>query len=206
MRVIVATNNTHKKRELSAILSHHEVITPAEINIEFAYEEASATFAENAVGKARALYELVHSAECGIDIVVADDSGICVNALSGGPGVYSARYGSPDGGATELPADARNALLLQSIAHAKDRSAYFLCCMAAIWDRNRYSLTQETWRGTIADQPRGKSGFGYDPVFFVPTHGCTAAELPEEEKNRISHRGRATRVIAAAIEAALLLT
>ena len=204
MRIVLATNNTHKKRELTDILGDYQVVTPEELGIEFEFEETGATFQENALGKAFALLELLDNADAGNqDVIVADDSGICVNALSGGPGIYSARYGSPDGGKTELPADARNRLLLDSIADATDRRAHFVCCMVAVWDRDRYAIAQETWPGEIATEPSdAKGGFGYDPVFLVPTHGCTAAQLGVAEKNRLSHRGRAARVLSAALRAA----
>ena len=213
MRVMVATGNVHKLRELAAILTHFEVISPADAGIEFEFEETGATFEENALGKARALLtrarEIRRHGErpmVSVDAVIADDSGICVDALGGAPGIYSARYGSPDGGRTELPATERNRLLLEAVAGADNRGAAFVCCMVAALGTDRYIVTQERWAGRLADEPSdGRGGFGYDPIFFLPGVGCTAAELSDEEKNRLSHRGRAARVLASALEAALRL-
>ena len=213
MRVMVATGNVHKLRELAAILTHFEVISPADAGIEFEFEETGATFEENALGKARALLTQVRESRrhgerpmVSVDAVIADDSGICVDALGGAPGIYSARYGSPDGGRTELPATERNRLLLEAVAGADNRGAAFVCCMVAALGTDRYIVTQERWAGRLADEPSdGRGGFGYDPIFFLPGVGCTAAELSDEEKNRLSHRGRAARVLASALEAALRL-
>ena len=139
MRVMVATGNVHKLRELAAILTHFEVISPADVGIEFEFEETGATFEENALGKARALLTQVRESRrhgerpmVSVDAVIADDSGICVDALGGAPGIYSARYGSPDEGRTELPATERNRLLLEAVAGADNRgAAYWLSSM--IW-------------------------------------------------------------------------
>jgi XTP/dITP diphosphohydrolase len=204
MRIVVATNNEHKKRELQEIFGSHELCTPNDLGVDFSFDETGSSFQENAIGKAFALYRMLSAdGPRSIDVVIADDSGLCVKALSGGPGVYSARFGSPDGGVTELPADARNKLLLQSMTDVSDRGAFFVCCMVAVWNDDRFVVAQEKWNGEIAREPsEAPGGFGYDPIFYVPTHQCTASELPEGEKNRISHRGRSARVIGAAIEAA----
>jgi XTP/dITP diphosphohydrolase len=201
MTVLLATNNAHKRTEFGRILAAHEIRLPAELGVEFSFEETGATFLENAVGKARALAELLPPDTRAGLVIVADDSGLCVDALDGAPGIYSARYGSPDGGATELPATERNALLLRALRGAEDRSAHFVCCMAALFADDRFAVVQETFPGEIAEEPAGANGFGYDPVFLLPGRGCTVAELREDEKDRISHRGRASHGIAAALVA-----
>ena len=208
MRIMVATNNGHKLRELSAILGGHTLVTPRDAGVTFDFDETGTTFEENAIGKARALMMLLAQSPCApeVDAVIADDSGICVDALDGAPGVYSARYGSPDGGATELPAPERNQLLLDAVGASEDRGAAFVCCMAAVLSGDRYIIAQERWAGSLAAEPSlGRGGFGYDPIFVVPGHNCTAAELSAEVKNRLSHRGRAARVLAAALGAAAAL-
>ncbi len=195
MTVLLATNNDHKRRELAQILTEHHVVLPREIEIDFSFEESGTTFFENAVGKARVLFDLLPA---GDDFaIVADDSGLCVNALGGAPGIYSARYGSPDGGTTELPAAERNARLLGELGDATNRDAHFVCCMVALFSADRYAVVQETFEGRISREPSGSGGFGYDPIFFLPERGMTVAELPDDEKNRISHRGKAARGIAA---------
>lgn len=208
MRVLLATSNKHKAAEFAEIFAGHEVVTPAHLGLTLDVEETGTTFLENALLKARALRGLLgdeseRPADGVPPVIVADDSGICVTALGGAPGVYSARYGSPDGGATELDASARNELLLHSIRGAEDRSASFVCCMVGLLPGDRFVVAQESWRGEIVEQEvKGAGGFGYDPVFLLRDRGVTAAELPPEEKNRLSHRGRASRVLAAALEAA----
>ncbi len=209
MTVLLATNNDHKRRELAQILTGHNVSLPREFGIDFSFEESGSTFLENAFGKARALSDLVSAADDRAIIaddfaivaddfaIIADDSGLCVNALDGAPGIYSARYGSPDGGTTELPAAERNARLLGELGDTVDRAAHFVCCMVVLVSADRYAVVQETFEGNIAREPFGHGGFGYDPIFFLPEHGMTVAELPDNEKNLISHRGKAARGIAA---------
>ena len=208
MRIMVATNNEHKLRELAAILSEHTLVTPREAGVAFDFDETGTTFEENAIGKARALNAILaeNPGSPAVDAVIADDSGICVDALDGAPGIYSARYGSPDGGSTELSAPERNQLLLNAVGTTENRGAAFVCCMVALFSRDRYVIAQERWAGSLATEAsRAQGGFGYDPIFVVPGHNCTASELPEEEKNRLSHRGRAARVLAAALRAAVEL-
>ena len=209
MTVLLATNNDHKRRELAQILTGHHVSLPREIGIDFSFEESGTTFLENALGKARALYDLLPAAKdlaivaddlaiLADDLaILADDSGLCVDALGGAPGIYSARYGSHDNGVTELPAGERNSRLLGELGDAIDREAHFVCCMVALFSADRYAVVQETFEGRIAREPSGGGGFGYDPIFFLPERGVTVAELPDDEKNRISHRGKAARGIAA---------
>lgn len=208
MQLLLSTNNAHKRAEFQGIFSGDDVLVPSELGLKLDVAETGTTFLENALLKARALHELVGAREdlgaCHGAVVIADDSGLCVDALGGGPGIYSARFGSPDGGATELDATARNALLLETLAGVRERSARFVCCMVALLPGSRMVVAQESWPGTIAEEPsKASGGFGYDPVFVVPGRGVTAADLGDDEKNRISHRGRASRVLRAGLHAAL---
>lgn len=197
-RLLLATNNQHKRRELGQIFYDVEMVMPAELGLVFEHEETGASFLDNAHAKALALWQLNGGRSAGSERlpVLADDSGLCVDALGGAPGIYSARYGSPDGGRTELPAAQRNALLLRTLSERTDREAHFVCSMALLFDEDRFYVAQETWVGEIARSPSdGGGGFGYDPVFLLPQRGCTAADLDPEEKNRISHRAKAAAAI-----------
>lgn len=206
MRILVATNNHHKLAEYQEILTDYELVTPADLDIRMEVEETGTTFQDNALLKARAVAELLKQDRAPAIPILADDSGLCVNALGGRPGVYSARYGSPDGGATELPSPERNALLLKEMQGLADRQAYFVCAIALLLPLERSIMVQETWQGAISERPSGgATGFGYDPVFVVDDDGRTAADLEPSEKNRLSHRGRATSVIRAALAAAKAL-
>jgi XTP/dITP diphosphohydrolase len=188
MTIWFATGNIHKKTELGAILSHHTLKIPGDAGIhDFEPEETGNTFLENALIKARALYRLVKAP------VIADDSGLCVDALGGRPGIYSARYGSEGG--TKLTTSERNGLLLKELGDQPQRSAHFVCVMALLLGEDRLYIVQETLEGIILREERGSFGFGYDPVFFIPELGCTVAELSGEAKNRISHRGKAGRIM-----------
>jgi len=187
MTIWIATANQHKKRELADILLPHTIRTPDEVGINFDPEETGATFHDNALIKARALYDLVH------EPVLADDSGLCVDALQGRPGVLSARYGSENG--RKLDASDRNALLLGELGDSDDRSAHFVCAMVLYFSPNRFYVVQETMDGELIHGERGKGGFGYDPILYLPSRGKTVAELSDAEKNQISHRGKAGKAI-----------
>jgi XTP/dITP diphosphohydrolase len=187
MTIWIATANQHKKRELADILLPHTIRTPDEVGIDFDPEETGATFHDNALIKARALYDLVH------EPVIADDSGLCVDALQGRPGVLSARYGSENG--MKLDSSDRNALLLKEIGDSNDRSAHFVCAMVLYFSPNRFYVVQETMDGELIHAERGKGGFGYDPILYLPERGKTVAELSDAEKNQISHRGKAGKAI-----------
>ena len=126
--------------------------------------------------------------------ILADDSGLCVDALEGRPGIFSARYGERDG--RKIDAGERNALLLEEMRDAGNRTARFVCSAVLLFDEYRFVTAQETVEGEIAREERGKGGFGYDPVFLLPKRGLTIAELPEYEKHRISNRGKAFRALA----------
>ena len=186
MKVVVASNNPGKLREIEAILGGAlALVAQSELAIGEA-EEPHATFVENALAKAR------HASRAAGLPALADDSGLCVHALGGEPGVHSACYAGRAGGREER--DARNnAKLLAALGD--ERSAYYCCLMVLVRsaDDPRPLIAEGLWHGEIARAPRGTNGFGYDPLFFLPQLGRTAAELPPAEKNRVSHRGRALR-------------
>ncbi len=188
MTIYLASGNRHKQEEFAAILKDHHVILPADAGIAFEPKETGATFFENALLKAEALYDIVKMP------VIADDSGLCIDALDGRPGIYSARYGMKDG----VPLDAadRNRLVLQQMEGIKKRNCRFVCCIVVMLGPHRFFTVQETCEGVIADEPRGAHGFGYDPIVYLPEIGKTVAELTAEEKNMSSHRGKAGRIVS----------
>ncbi|MDR0374465.1 MAG: RdgB/HAM1 family non-canonical purine NTP pyrophosphatase [Treponema sp.] len=196
MTIWFATGNEHKRRELAAILAGHSVKIPSDAGVAVDPDESGDAFLENAFIKARALFELT------CEPVVADDSGLCVDALGGRPGVHSARYGGGVNG--KLASSERNALLLKEISGASSiagrRTARFVCAMALVLSKDRFFAVQETLEGEIIGEERGTGGFGYDPIFFLPERGLTVAELSEREKNRISHRAKAARAIGKMLE------
>lgn len=184
-RVVLASGNPGKLRELAALLSEIgiEVLPQAQFSVPDA-EETGLSFLENALIKAR------NAAACTGLPAIADDSGIEVDVLGGAPGIYSARY------AGAAATDEQNLQLLidRVLEKNTDRpTARFQCVIAYLHSPEDTApvIARGTWHGHIVTPPRGRNGFGYDPVFFVPEHGCTSAELPSEVKNRISHRGRA---------------
>ena len=186
--VVVASGNAGKLGEIRAILAEFgvEVIAQGELGIPGA-EETGLTFVENAILKAR------QAAEYSGRPAIADDSGLEVAALGGAPGIRSARYAGEDAD------DAANiAKLLASLDGIDEREAEFRCVMVFLRHAADPAplIAEGAWPGRILTAPRGRGGFGYDPVFFVPEHDCTAAELPATEKNRSSHRARALRVLA----------
>lgn len=193
MKILVATENNHKVKELSVIFRSSELSTPTREGIDYSFEENGNSFLENSMGKAFALLKKSNHP------VIADDSGLVVPALNGEPGIYSARYGSKEKN-QKLDTPARNQYLLDRMKDITDRQAFFVCCMVFAISEERFFVAQETLPGLIAFAPRGTNGFGYDPLFFLPEYGKTVAELPEEEKNKISHRGVAGARIKAIID------
>jgi XTP/dITP diphosphohydrolase len=196
MNIWFATNNSHKKKELEAILGAKLKI-PAEEGLNFDPDETGSTFYENALIKARELKKLVPVD----DIVIADDSGICVDALDGRPGVLSARYGEKDG--KKITGEPQNLLLLEELGDKQNRSARFVCSMVLLYDENRFFIANETLEGEIVKDKsliRGEGGFGYDPVLYIPEYGMTVAELSAELKNTVSHRAKAGKAIAALLD------
>lgn len=176
-KIVLATGNKGKLAEFRAMLKNYEVLSPKDLGLEFDVEETGETFFDNALIKAKALYEL-----CGIP-AMADDSGLCVDALGGAPGVYSARYS----GGTD--ADNNNKLLGELKGKA-DRSAHFTSCIVYYDGANVISATGHTY-GHITDAATGYNGFGYDPLFYSDDLGKTFGVAEEAEKNRVSHRARA---------------
>jgi XTP/dITP diphosphohydrolase len=186
-RLILASNNAGKLKEFAQLLGPigFELHPQGEFDVPEA-DEPFGTFVENALQKAR------HAARLTGLPALADDSGVCVNALGGAPGVYSARY------AGEPKSDARNneKLIADLAAHA-DKSAYYYCVLVYVRhaDDPQPVIADGVWRGQIIDTPRGANGFGYDPYFLLPDFGRTAAELEPHEKNAVSHRGQALRAL-----------
>lgn len=186
-RLILASNNAGKLREFSEILGPigFELHPQGEFNVPEA-EEPFATFVENALAKAR------HASRLTGLPALADDSGVCVNALGGAPGVYSARY------AGEPKSDARNnGKVIADLAPHADKSAYYYCVLVYVRhaDDPQPVIADGAWNGEIIAEARGSNGFGYDPHFLIPSLGKTAAELSAQEKNALSHRGQALRAL-----------
>jgi len=196
MHIYLASGNQHKQEEFAALLKGHRIHLPSEAGIIFDPEETGTSFLENALLKARVLYKTINSP------VIADDSGLCIDALGGKPGIYSARYGMKDG--VKLEDQERNRLVLQQMHGIKERSCRFVCCIAVMLDPYRIFTVQETCEGLIAEAERGSHGFGYDPIVYLPAIGKTGAELTAQEKNTLSHRGKAGRIAARILESAHL--
>ena len=187
-KLVIASGNAGKLREIRHLLEPLgiEVLPQSIFNIT-EVEEPYCTFVENALAKAR------HASKSSGLAALADDSGICVNALNGGPGVYSARY------AGEPKSDERNNhKLVDVLRDQPDRRAHYYCVMVLVRhaDDPQPIIADGAWHGEIILEPRGKEGFGYDPYFFLPDLGKTGAELPMEQKNQISHRGKALARLA----------
>ena len=191
MKFVLATNNPAKLKEMAAILGSLgvEVVSPKELGIHIEVEETGATFAENAMLKAKAICEAANLP------AIADDSGLCVDALNGGPGVYSARYGGEG-----LDDKGRYMLLLNSMRGQTTRAAHFACAVCCAFPNGDQLTAEGKCHGTIAFAPMGEGGFGYDPVFFVPEKAKTFSQLTAEEKNEISHRGKALEAFAKKLE------
>ncbi len=183
-RIVFATGNKGKMKEIRAIMGEQgvEVLSMREAGVFTEPEETGKSFEENALIKARAV--------CGItgEITLADDSGLEVDYLNGEPGILSARYLGKDASPKE-----KNEDLIRRLEGARDekRGARFVCAVAAVFPDGRSEVVRGTMEGRIGYKEAGENGFGYDPIFYLPEYGCTAAELAPEEKNRISHRGRA---------------
>ena len=185
MKFVLASQNKHKLTEMQSILSAHgvEVVLQSDMGLHVDVEETGETFAENAMLKAQAVMKA-----SGLP-AIADDSGVCVDALNGAPGVYSARYGGP-----ELDDAGRYRLLLSNMHGAKTRAAHFTSAIACVFPNGDTLEAQGICPGTIAFAPQGDGGFGYDPVFFLPELRKTYAQLTPEEKAAVSHRGMALEI------------
>ena len=196
-RIIFATGNEGKMREVRAILADLglPVLSMKEAGADPVIVEDGKTFGENAQIKAQAVWN------CTGDIVLADDSGLVVDYIGGEPGIYSARYMGED---TSYVIKNQNIIDRLKDAKGKERSARFVCNIAAVLPDGRVLHAEETMEGLIAERPAGTGGFGYDPILYLPEYGMTSAEITMEEKNKISHRGKALeaikRVLAAELE------
>lgn len=197
VRLLLASNNPHKREELGRILTGFTLVVPRELGLDFDYEEEADTFHQNALGKALRLLALA-GASREVGAVIADDSGLCVDALGGRPGVQSNRYGAE--GDRLLSAEGKIELLLRELEGRADRSASFVCALVCAFEADRFYLFQEVLRGSIALAPSGRGGFGYDPVFEVAGTGKTVAELPASKKDAISHRGLAAARLRSVLE------
>jgi len=191
--LVLASSNPGKLREFAALLAtvDFEVLPQAQFNVPEA-EEPHFTFVENAIAKAR------HAARLTGLAALADDSGICVDALGGAPGVFSARF------AGEPKSDQRNNdKLIADLAGKSNRRAHYYCILVFVRhaDDPQPVIAEGEWHGEIIDTPRGANGFGYDPYFWLPEFGCTAAELAAEKKNAVSHRGKALATLIAKLRA-----
>lgn len=187
-KIIFATGNEGKMREIREILKELQVpvLSMKEAGVSLNIEENGSTFAENAEIKARAVWN------CTGGIVLADDSGLVVDALGGEPGVYSARYMGED---TSYEIKNREIIRRLEAVSGQDRSARFVCIIAAVLPDGTVRKTEGTMDGVIAMEPAGEEGFGYDPILYIPEYGKTGAQLTMEEKNAISHRGKALRAM-----------
>lgn len=190
MRIVFATGNADKLREIKEIMADMdvEIVSMKEAGIHVEIEENGETFEENATIKAKAIAAHTN------DIVLADDSGLEVDYLNKEPGVYSARYMGED-----TSYEIKNQAILDRLAGVpkEKRSARFVCAIAAVLPDKQILVTRETIEGYIGDKPAGAHGFGYDPIFYVDEYQCSTAELTEEQKNAISHRGKALRAMKA---------
>ncbi len=199
MEIVLASHNKKKIKELKDLLCGSglgdlTVLSLTDVGFFDEIEENGNSFAENAMIKASAVRR-------DGAIIVSDDSGLCVDALGGAPGIYSARFAGPDAD------DAKNnALLLKKLENAPDRSAAFVSVIACILPDGRRFTVRGECRGVIIPEPRGENGFGYDPLFFLPDRGVTFAELSADEKNAISHRGKAMRTFIAELKKHLFET
>lgn len=183
-RIVFATGNAGKMREIRMILADLgcEVVSMKEAGADIDIVEDGTSFAENAEIKARAVWNITG------DIVLADDSGLVVDYIGGEPGIYSARYMGED-----TSYDIKNRNIIQRLAGAEgaERSARFVCNIAAVLPDGRVLHAEAFMEGLIAGEPAGGEGFGYDPILYIPEYGKTSAQLTVEQKNRISHRGKA---------------
>lgn len=188
-RIVFATGNVNKMKEIRMILSDlgMEILSMKEAGIDVDIVEDGTTFEENAMIKARAIAQLLPD-----DIVLADDSGLEIDYLNQEPGIYSARYMGED-----ISYEIKNQNLIDRLdgVPKEQRTARFVCAIAAVLPGGSIKTTRGTIEGYIGWEPAGANGFGYDPIFYVDTYGCSTAELSPEEKNKVSHRGNALRAM-----------
>ena len=194
-KIIFATGNEHKMIEIRAILSDlgAEILSQKEAGIKADVVEDGATFEENAMIKATEIAKIANQMpEYKNAVVLADDSGLEIDYLNKEPGIYSARYMGED-----TSYHIKNANLVERVDGVPDekRTARFVCAIAAAFPDGRRKTVRAAMEGRIGYEEKGENGFGYDPIFYLPEYGCTSAELSMEEKNKISHRGKALRMI-----------
>ncbi len=194
MKVVLASQNRHKLTEIQAILSKFDMdlVLQSELGLQIDVDETGTSFEENSELKARAVVEAA-----GLP-AIADDSGLCVDVLGGAPGIYSARYGAPE---CVTDRDRLNRLLAELRGvRSEERTARFVCVITLLYPDGRKLTARGSCEGLITFEPRGEDGFGYDPVFYVPSMGCTFAQMGAEHKNAISHRADALRRLCAMLE------
>ena len=188
-RIIFATGNENKMKEIRMILADlgMEVLSRKEAGAETDIVEDGMSFEENAEIKARAVARILTS-----DIVLADDSGLEIDYLDKAPGIYSARFAGED-----TSYDIKNRILLDRLEGVpeEERTARFVCAVAAVFPDGTVTTVRKTIEGRIAEESAGENGFGYDPIFYVPEYGCTTAQMTPEQKNELSHRGKALRAM-----------
>ncbi len=188
VKIVFATGNQDKMREIREIMADldAEILSMKEAGIQAQIVEDGTSFEENAVIKAKAVAEFTDS------IVLADDSGLEIDYLNREPGIYSARYLGED-----TPYEIKNRTLLERLAGVpkEQRSARFVCAVAAVLPDKKVLVTRQTMEGYIGDAPEGENGFGYDPIFYLEEFGCSSASLAPEQKNAVSHRGKALRAM-----------
>lgn len=193
-RIIFATANEHKMHEIRMILAdlQYEILSIKEAGIHADIIEDGKTFEENALIKASAISKMLPD-----DIILADDSGLEIDYLNKEPGIYSARYAG-----TDTSYDVKNSLLLERLDGVPDeqRTARFVCAIAAAFPDGTSAVVRGTIEGIIGHEIIGENGFGYDPIFYLPEHGCTTGQLPPSKKNEISHRGVGLRKMHAMIQ------
>lgn len=193
-RIVFATGNQNKMREIRMILADlgMEIYSMKELGVDIDIEENGKTFEENAKIKARAVAQVLPD-----DIILADDSGLEIDYLGNAPGVYSARFAGED-----TPYDIKNRLLLDKLDGVPDeqRTARFVCVIAAAFPNGEVETVRGTMEGIIGHEIEGENGFGYDPIFIVPECGCTTAQMDPVKKNELSHRGKALRAMRKVLE------
>ena len=187
-KIVFATGNKDKMREIREIMADCEVeiFSMKEAGIDVDIVENGTTFEENALIKAKAIAEHTDA------IVLADDSGLEIDALNKEPGIYSARYMGED---TSYTVKNRNLIERLEGVPKEQRTARFVCAIAAVLPGGKELVTRQTMEGYIGNEPEGENGFGYDPIFFLEEYGCSSAALSREQKNAISHRGKALRAM-----------
>ncbi len=183
-RILFATGNHGKMKEIKMIFSDMDVelLSLEDAGIEIDIEENGASFEENAILKAKAIAAIRN------EVVLADDSGLVIDALNGEPGIFSARYMGEN---TSYHIKNNNLIQRLDEKNEKDRTAHFVCAIAAVFPNGEVAVTRGSMDGVIAQEEAGENGFGYDPIFYLPEYNCTAAQLSADQKNRISHRGKA---------------